>query len=105
MNEASTCDVCGRAVPLGAGYVVRIDVFADPELPPFTDADFASLESQGGLAALLEHMKHMSASELQDGVFRRFHFRLCPPCHGIYLSNPLGLPRQGVPARKGSGQN
>jgi hypothetical protein len=105
MSEASTCHVCGRPVPVGAGYVVRIDVFADPELPPFTDADLAAAKLQGGLAALLEQMKHMSASQLQDGVFRRFHYRLCQPCHGNYLSNPLGLPRSAVALRKGSGEN
>jgi hypothetical protein len=42
---------------------------------------------------LLEHMKHLSADDLQDDVHRRFEFRLCRPCQRKFLANPLGMPR------------
>ena len=32
MESQETCAVCGRAVALGEGYVVRMDVMADPRL-------------------------------------------------------------------------
>lgn len=77
----------------GAGYVVRIDVFADPEIPPMTAEQIASADLNATLAQVIEQTKHLSAEDLQDSVHRRFHYRLCPACHRQYLANPLGLPR------------
>jgi len=73
-------------------YVVRIDVFADPELPAVTAAELAAA-NDGEMQKLLEQMKHMTAEELQDQVFRRVEFRICPACHAPFLANPLGKPR------------
>ena len=36
MPDRVICDLCGDTVPPHAHYVVRIDVFADPSLPPVT---------------------------------------------------------------------
>ena len=93
MAEDSRCDLCGRTVLAGSGYIVRIDVFADPELPAMSAEQIAHADFNGTLAGLLAQMKQMSADELQDGVHRRFEYRLCPSCHHGYLANPLGLPR------------
>ena len=94
MNEAAYCALCRRHVPLGEGYVVRIEVFADPQLPPMSAEQIAATDFDAVLAQLLEQMKHMSAAELQDGVHRRLEYRLCPACQRRYLANPLGLPRE-----------
>jgi hypothetical protein len=32
--------------------------------------------------------------ELQDGVHRRFEYKLCPACQRQFLTNPLGVPRK-----------
>ena len=72
--------------------MVRIDVFADPQMPAMTAAELAGTDS-GELAKLLEKMKHMTAEELQEQVHRRVEFKICPRCHGPYLANPLGKPR------------
>ena len=45
------------------------------------------------LDKLLEEMKGLTADDLQDGVHRRFEYRLCPACHRRFLANPLGKPR------------
>ena len=87
------CGLCGRGVPPGEGYVVRIDIFADPELPPVTGQQIEALDFDATFAELMEQIKQMSAEELQDGVYRRMEYRLCPPCHRRYLANPLGIPR------------
>jgi hypothetical protein len=90
------CDLCERAVDVHASYVVRIDVYADPSVPPLdTDTVFAP---GGGdfdktLDALLAEMKHLTADDLQDAVHRRFEYRLCPACQRRFLANPLGKPR------------
>jgi hypothetical protein len=87
------CALCGKDVPPGEGYVVRIDVFADPELPPMTGQQIEALDFDATFAELMEQIKQMSAEELQEGVHRRIEYRLCPPCHRRYLANPLGVPR------------
>ena len=82
--------MCARPVPVGAGYVVRIEVYADPELPQMTAEQIAAMDLDAEMARLLEQMKHMSSDELQDSVHRQFEYRLCPVCHRRYLVNPLG---------------
>lgn len=88
------CDVCGAAVSSHAHFLVRIDVFADPSMPDVTTEELEEMDTGKAIDQLLEQMKHMSADELQDGVHRRFEYKLCPACHKQFLSNPLGMPRQ-----------
>ena len=72
------------------------------------DADQARVEGEQLAAAdfdatldeLLDEMKGMTADDLQDGVHRRFEYRLCPACHRRFLANPLGKPRGDVRAGK-----
>jgi hypothetical protein len=85
-------------VPKFAHYVVRIDVFADPDLPQTTSAELAEIDFDQVMVELLEQMKSMSTEELQDQVHRRFEYRLCPACQRKFLVNPLGLPRDTRPA-------
>jgi hypothetical protein len=87
------CSLCDAAVEPGAGYVVRIDVFADPEIPPMTADEIAQTNFAKTLAEVIEQAKQMSPEELQDGVHRRFEYRLCSSCHRRFLANPLGMPR------------
>ena len=91
------CNLCQRALPAHASYVVRIDVFADPSMPPTSAEELASADFDQTYNELLEQMQNMTAQDLQDGVHRRFEFRLCPACQRRFLANPLGKPR-GVKA-------
>ena len=94
MEDQHRCDVCDCEIPAGTGYVVRIEVYADPEMPPMSSAEIAQTDFQTALAELMDQMKEMSADDLQDAVHRRFEYHLCPQCQRRYLANPLGLPRQ-----------
>ena len=94
MDDVSRCALCDRPTAAGEGYVVRIDVLADPELPPMTAGQVESADLSNTLAELIHQMNGMSPDELQDGVHRRFEYRLCPACHRSFLSNPLGMPRR-----------
>jgi len=93
MGSESNCELCGRAIPPHAHYVVRIDVFADPSLPELSAEDVAKLNFDQELRKLVEEMKHMSEEELQDQVHRRFEYKICRPCQVKFLANPLGKPR------------
>lgn len=97
MSEPTiACQTCGRIVPQSASYVVRIDVFADPSIPPIQTDDAGDADES--LAALLHELEHTSAEQLQDDVHRRFEYRLCRGCQRMFLANPLGLPRRREPA-------
>jgi hypothetical protein len=89
-----TCAICDRSVAIGAGYLVRMDVMADPEMPDLTGEGIESADLNATIAAVIEEAKNLTAEDLQDGVHRRFEFRLCAGCHRRFLANPLGLPRQ-----------
>jgi hypothetical protein len=93
MPDDNVCALCLNPIPPGAGFVVRIDVFADPQLPPMTTEQIAAADFNGTLAELMLQMEKMTADELQDGVHRRLEYRLCATCHKSYLANPLGMPR------------
>jgi hypothetical protein len=77
----------------GSGYCVKIEAFADSEMPPLS-TEGAEAGGEMEIAELLEQMRDMTGDELQDGVYRAFAFRLCPDCHRDFLANPLGRPRR-----------
>jgi hypothetical protein len=101
MAESTVCDICGADTPPNAHYVVRIDVYADPSVPEMSTEELEAANFDAQLDKLLEHMKHLSAEDLQDDVHRRFEFTLCRPCQRRFLVNPLGLPR----VRPAEGEN
>lgn len=94
MQDATPCALCDRPIPCGSGYVVKIDVYADPHLPPMTTEQIEAADLNVTLADLNEQIQNMSADDLQDGVHRSFTYQLCPRCHRTYLANPLGMPRE-----------
>jgi hypothetical protein len=94
MDEPVICDLCGRSIPPHAHYIVRIDVFADPAMPPVTSEELAELNLEEEMRKLLDQMKHLTADDLQDQVHRRFEYRICRACQFRFLANPLGKPRQ-----------
>src|SRR3954468_13587264 len=91
MPERLRCNLCSREIAPHAHYIVRIEVFADPTVPPL---DTTQNAGEPTYQELIEQMKHMSAEELQDQVHRSFFFTLCSECHPKFLANPLGKPRQ-----------
>jgi hypothetical protein len=91
--ESLTCALCRRPIAHGAHYVVRVDVFADPAVPPVSAAAVDAMDLEGEIDALLEQMKDMTSEELQDDVHRRFEYRVCSTCHKQVLANPMGMPR------------
>jgi hypothetical protein len=97
--QRGTCDICGKVTEPNEHYVVRIDVFADPSMPPTTSAELQSTDFDAVIAGLLDQMKHLSADDLQDQVHRRFEYKICPACQPRFLANPLGKPRIEQPAK------
>lgn len=88
------CDACRRALHKHESFVVRMDVFADPSAPELSKEDLEREDFDATFNELMEEMNGMSADDLQDGVHRRFEFRLCFVCHRQFLANPMGKPRE-----------
>jgi hypothetical protein len=97
--DSEPCDLCGQAMPPHTHYVVRIDVYADPALPPTTSAELNKIDFDNTFDKLLKEMKELTAEELADQVHRRFEFKICPACQKRFLSNPLGKPRNVTAAK------
>jgi len=86
------CAICAAALTAGTGYVVRIDIFGDPA---WSDSEFGEnhADIQESLMDIINQAASMTADDLQDGVHRRFEYRVCSQCQRKLLANPLGLPR------------
>ena len=94
MPDRVICNICGTTVAPHAHFVVRIDVFADPSIPAMSMEDLEEMNAEQTFNDLIKQMSGMSPDELQDGVHRRFEYKLCAACQREFLSNPLGLPRK-----------
>lgn len=92
-SAPARCDICGGPLPEHGFYVLRMELFAEPSLPQVSGTELASTDYQRQMQKLIEQMSGMSAEDMQDQVYRRFHFRICPICQPRFLANPLGLPR------------
>src|SRR3954465_3401349 len=93
MPEMAVCDLCGKRMAPHSHYVLKMDLYADPSMPPLNTEDVDEADPSDQLNDLLEQMKGMTAEELHDQVHRRFEFKLCARCQKTFLTNPLGLPR------------
>lgn len=85
----SICAMCSKLIAVGEGYVVRIDVFADPRMPAVSGEQLAAADFDAALREVLAEADQKSAAELQDDVHRRFAFAICRRCQRRYLENPL----------------
>lgn len=87
------CELCGVAIPRPAHYVVRIDVFANAEMPEITKEELEEMDFDKTMNDLFEQMQKQTPEEAMDQVHRRFEFKVCPSCQRQFLVNPLGKPR------------
>jgi hypothetical protein len=94
MDQRVICDMCGRVVPPHGHYVVKMEVFADPAMPPVSSEDLEEMDIERTMAELLEQMKHLTAEDLQDQVHKSFEFKICRACQMRLIANPLGKPRE-----------
>ncbi len=89
MPEPTTCDSCGRRIAPHGHYIVRIDVFADPSMPPISEEELARTNFDATLDDLLNEMRNRSADELMDDVHCHFDFKICRECQRKFIKNPL----------------
>jgi hypothetical protein len=93
--DSLLCHRCGCDLHPGKGnfYVVRIEAFADPTPPTFTDSDLMDMtgaELDREINELIEDMKDISELELRQQVHRRLTMHLCGRCYCLWIENPAG---------------
>ena len=91
MPEQDTiiCHRCGALMAEGGPlfYVVKIEAFPLPELPPLTLEDL-DRDFDEELARIIAEARGMSEQELMDQVYRRLLLHLCPSCYRQWIENP-----------------
>lgn len=74
------CESCGATIESDAtAYRMRIELFADPSPPVFTQEDFEK-DPRAELEALIEQMKNLDAREAEEQVHEAYLFTLCAAC-------------------------
>jgi len=73
----------------GSFYVVRIEAFADPTPPRFTEEDLQR-DTRAEIDRLLSQLQDLSEQEAMDQVYRRMTIYLCAPCYRQWIENPAG---------------
>jgi hypothetical protein len=86
------CDRCGDTIPPHAHYVVKMQVYADPSLPPVTSDDLEETDYTRRIADLLKQMESLTPDQLEQSVHWQAEFRICRPCQQTLIQNPLNSP-------------
>lgn len=88
-EERIICHRCGALYTPGEPlfYVVKIEAYPLPELPPLTLEDLQR-DFDEELARILKETKGLSEQELMDQVYRRLIIYLCPSCYGRWIDDP-----------------
>ena len=94
------CDMCGKELLADEDtrYILKIEIYAAYDPMELTAEDVAEDKSDE-MEKLLKRVAAMDARELQDQVYQRFRFHLCPACRKTYAAKPL----PGGPAEEPAG--
>ena len=77
------CENCGEIIEKPEhAYRMKIELFADPSPPVFTEEDIQR-DIKAEMEALIEQMKQVDPREAQDQVYESYLFTLCSHCRGI----------------------
>jgi hypothetical protein len=85
------CDRCHGELTPGRGsfYVVRIEAFADPTPPEFTEEDLWR-DPREEIDRLLAQLRDLSEQDAMHQVYRRTTIYLCTACYRQWIENPAG---------------
>jgi hypothetical protein len=93
MAEPVRCDICDALIPPHMHFMVRTDVFFNPDLPEMSKEQMDQIDFNAEWKSIFQQMEQLTPQEAQDQVHRRFEHRICGKCHREFLANPLGKPR------------
>jgi hypothetical protein len=84
------CDAC--ALDLAADgsnhFILRIEAFAAAGRLEFSEEDLQR-DHEAEIRRMLAELEKQSPDQIEDQVYRKLRFDLCPACHRKFLANPL----------------
>ena len=69
--------------------MVKIEAFADPTPPGFSDEDL-EMDARQEIEQLIAAMENMSEREVMDQVYRRLTIYMCGSCYRRWIEDPTG---------------
>ncbi len=84
------CDMCGKPllVDEDVRYILKVEVFAAYDPMELTEDDL-KVDHLKEIRELAQRMAGMDPKDLEDQVYQRMTFDLCPGCRKKYVKNPL----------------
>ncbi len=84
------CDMCDAKLAENSSerYIGKIEAYAAAAPLEITQADLEK-DHQAEIRKTIEQLKNADLDEVEDGVYRSFHFDLCKACHRRYIRGPL----------------
>ena len=84
------CDMCGKPllVDEDVRYILKVEVFAAYDPMELTEDDLKA-DRLKEIRELVKRMEQMDPKELEEQVYKKLTFDLCPACRKKYLKNPL----------------
>ena len=82
------CDLCERTIGKEDRFVVEMSIHAAGG-PMEIDQEDLEKDHADEIRRLLDRMKHVPTSELEDGVYRAWSFDLCGKCRKRFMRDPL----------------
>jgi hypothetical protein len=87
------CDLCGREIKSKTiHYELTIEVKAAYETLEISLADLLKDHTEE-IEALMQEVREADPQQLQDDVYKAFHFHLCRRCQQHYIASPLPAPK------------
>lgn len=85
------CDRCGKPllVEEDVRYVLKLEVMAAYDPMELTSEDLA-VDRREEIADLIAQLRKLDPQELEDSVYKKLTFDLCPVCRRQWLKDPLG---------------
>ena len=85
------CARCSAELQPGGGdlYLVNIEAIADPYPPVFSDEDLRR-DPREEIERILGDLRHLSAEEAMNQVYRRTAILLCGRCYRAWIEDPTG---------------
>ena len=85
------CARCSAELQPGGGdlYLVNIEAIADPYPPVFSDEDLRR-DPREQIERILGELRHLSAEEAMNQVYRRTAILLCGRCYRAWIEDPAG---------------
>jgi len=82
------CDLCERAIGKNDRFIVDVAIRAAGG-PMEIDREDLEKDHEEEMRRILDQMKDVPTSELEDGVYRTWSFDLCGKCQRKFMRDPL----------------